>query len=274
MSELSWNDIGDRNFDAGVDRGVLYLEDGTGVPWNGLISVEESPSEGSTTTGYYEGVQYQHKSGTTEFEGSIAAYIFPREFGAYDGTEETGNGFIVHQQKRKPFGLSYRTLFGNDVSGVEHGYKIHVVYNALAAPADRDYNSLGDDVDPVTFSWSFTTMAVRPVSNVEVLPTGHVVIDSTLLNATETRFIEEYLYGSETQTSRIPNIDDLIYWFKNTLVTLVINQNVTSGISPTQESVTVNGDLRGRTSEGKYVLADNSRLVETAPDSGIYRLEA
>lgn len=272
MSELSWNDIGDRNFDAGVDRGVLYLEDGTGVPWNGLISVQETPSEGSATSRYYEGVRYQHKTGSTEFEGSIEAYIFPREFGAYDGTAESANGFVIHQQKRKPFGLSYRTLVGNDVSGAEHGYKIHVIYNALAAPSDRDYATLGDDLDPLTFSWSFTTMTVRPVVNPEILPTSHIAMDSTLMNATQVRFIEEYLYGSETQTSRIPNIDDLIYWFKNTLVTLVIKQNTTSGVSPTVESLTVNGDLRGRTSEGKYVLADNSRLVETAPGSGLYRL--
>ncbi len=273
MSELSWNNIGDRHFDAGVDRGVLYLEDGTGITWNGLISVQESPSEGSTTPRYYEGVKYQHKSGNSQFEGTIEAYIFPREFGAYDGTAESSNGFIVHQQKRKPFGLSYRTLFGNDVDGIEHGYKIHVVYNALAAPSNRDYNSLSDDVDPLTFSWQFSTMAVRSVDP-EILPTAHIMFDSTEMNATETRFIEEYLYGSEIQTARIPNIDDLIYWFTNTLITLVIDENYTSGISPTHESVTVNGDLRGRTNEGKYVLADNSRLVETALDSGIYRLEA
>jgi hypothetical protein len=271
MSELSWNNIGDRYFDAGVDRGVLYLEDGSGVPWNGLISVTETPSEGSSTPRYYEGVKYQHKSGATEFEGTIEAYIFPREFEEYDGTLQSSNGFSVMHQRRKPFGLSYRTLFGNDVGGVEHGYKIHVVYNVLAAPSDRDYASLGDDVEPLTFSWQFSTMAVRP-NDPSIMPTAHLEMNTTEMNVTQIRFIEEYLYGSDIQSSRIPNIDDLIYWFKNTLTTLIIRQNVVSGISPTVESTTVNGDLRGRTSEGKYVLADNSRLVETAPGSGLYRL--
>jgi hypothetical protein len=273
MSELSWNNLGERYFDAGVDRGVLYLEDGSGVPWNGLISVSESPSEGSSNPRYYEGVKYQQRSGNTEFSGTIEAYIFPREFGEYDGTAESENGFIAHQQKRKPFGLSYRTLFGNDISGTEHGYKIHVVYNVLAAPSDKNYESLSEDVEPLTFSWTFSTMAVRPITNPEVIPTSHVTIDANSMNATQKRFVEEYLYGSVAQSARIPDLDDLIYWFKNTLVTLVINQNVNTGTSPTVESLTVDGDLRGRTSEGKYILADNSRLVETSAGSGIYRLE-
>lgn len=271
MPELSWNNLGERYFDAGVDRGVLYLEDGSGVPWNGLISVTESPSEGSSEARYYDGIKYQHKSGNTEFKGTIEAYIFPREFGEYDGTAETGNGFQIHQQRRKPFGLSYRTLVGNDTDGQEHAYKIHVVYNALAAPSHKDYQSYSDEVEPLTFSWDFSTMAVRP-SDTDIMPTSHVVMESNAMNATQTRFIEEYLYGSSMQQPRIPTIDDLIYWFRNTLTTLVIKQNTNAAASPTVESDTVFGDLRGRTSEGVYVMADNSRLVETSTGSGRYRL--
>ncbi|QFG09314.1 major tail protein [Arthrobacter phage Sloopyjoe] len=271
MTKLNWDAEGSRLFNTGIDRGVLYLEDGTGIVWNGLTSVTESPSETSLKSRYFEGVKYQTKSGNMEYNGSIEAYTYPMEFEEYDGTLND-NGFVAYHQKRKPFGLSYRTIKGNDTAGEEHGHEIHILYNVLAEPSSRDYETLSDDLDPTMFSWDFTTMPLRILADPEFTPSSHVIIDTTKMYDTERRFIEEYLYGSDDQDPRIPTIDELIWWFENPLVTLVIKPNTSAAASPTIESTTVNGDLRGRTSEGKYVLADNSRLVETAPGSGLYRL--
>ncbi|QFG09128.1 major tail protein [Arthrobacter phage Sporto] len=271
MTKLNWDAEGSRLFNTGLDRGVLYLDDGTGIVWNGLTTVSESPSEPSLKSRYYEGVKYQTKSSHMEYSGQIEAYTFPREFEAYDGTLND-NGFVAHHQKRKPFGMSYRTIKGNDTSGEENGHEIHILYNVLAEPTSRGYTTLGEDLDPTMFAWGFTTMPIRILSDPEYTPSSHVVIDTTKMYDTELRYIEDILYGKEGQDARIPTIDELIWWFENPLVTLIIRQNTSAPASPTVESITVNGDLRGRTSEGKYVLADNSRLVETAPGSGLYRL--
>lgn len=271
MTQLIWNKTGERYFEAGVDHGVLYLEDGTGIVWNGLIAVTRSPSGGERPGVYIDGVKHLGSVRSKELNGSIEAYTYPDEFSKYDGIVET-KGISIYHQKRKAFGLSYRTRLGNDLIGDQYGYRIHLVYNALAEPSDRDYESLGDDLDAITFSWDFSTMPNRAVIHTEIRPTSHIFVDSTKTNATQLRFIEEYLYGTESQTPKLPTIDKLLTWFKDPLVTLRITPNATTGMASVVESKTVIGDVRGRKGEGLYVIADGSRLVQTATE-GLYTLE-
>jgi hypothetical protein len=286
MAELIWNNVGQRYFETGIDRGVLYVSDGTGVAWNGLTSVTESPSGGEPTPYYIDGEKYLNVASRKEFGGTIEAFTYPDEFSEYDGWVTLDNGIMVDEQRRKSFGLSYRTRQGNDIDGFDHGYKLHLIYNALAAPTESAYETLNDDVEPLTFSWSFTTTPIRVVSNGNLIPLSHVVINSTKTNPTQMRFIEEYLYGTPSQTlivegyiyvspgqaPMLPTLEEIFSLFENPMVTLVIHENPVTGISTSSESITVLGDLRGRMNEGLYVMADNSRLIETSA-SGLYTLE-
>lgn len=264
MAQLIWNEIGDRHFEVGIDRGVLFTYDERGVPWNGLISVTESPSGGEPTPYYLDGVKYLNVASRKEFSGTIEAFTYPEEFAEHEGWVILENGLAADEQKSRPFGLSYRTRIGNDVDGYEHGYKIHLIYNALAAPSESSYSTLGTEIDPLNFSWSFTTMTRKATSlgNVNLDPLSHVVIDSTKTNATQMRFIEEWIYGSTTHSPTMPSLGQIFDLFERPLVTLIIQSDPSTGITPLIASESVNGDLRGRLSEGLYVMADNSRLLE------------
>lgn len=284
MTQLTWNDIGDRFFEAGVDRGVLFTSDGAGVAWNGLISVSEAPSGGEATPYYLDGVKYLNVSGLEEFGATIEAYTYPEEFAEYDGTIEFG-GLSAHHQIRKPFGLSYRTQIGNDIDGSGHGYKIHLIYNALAEPTEKSYSSIGEDLEPLTFSWSITTTPIDVVAT-NLAPLSHISIDSRKTTLTQMRIIEEFIYGAprrsritdgylvvvEGAPSRMPTLDELFHLFENPLVTLNIMANPVTGLSPLIESVTAEGDLFGATNLGLYSAPTETRLVESLPE-GLYLLD-
>lgn len=273
MPQLVWNETGTRLFEAGVDRGVLYTSDGTGVAWNGLLAVKESPSGGEPTAYYLDGVKYLNTASRKEFQGSIEAYTYPDEFAEYDGWEILDNGLAVDEQQRKPFGLSYRTLLGNDIAGQDLGYKIHLVYNALATPTEKEYSTISEELDPLTFSWDFTT---TPVKAEGLTPLSHLVVDSTKTNPTQLRFIEDYIYGKESETyitdnyvfvipgqePRLPSLGDILGWFADPLLTLNLVPHETTGIATSFKSMTVKGDLRGRYGVGIYERGDDSRLVE------------
>jgi hypothetical protein len=273
MTKLTWDNIGEHYFELGVDRGVFYGTDGVGIAWNGLISVTESPSGGSPTAYYLDGVKYLNLAARKEFGGTISAYTYPDAFIDYDGWSDLGTGLMVDEQQYKSFGLSYRTLIGNDVNGLEHNYKIHIVYNAMVSPSSRSYVSLSEEQDPLTFDWSFTTTPVRAVyDGGNLMPISHVVIDPLKSNPTQMRFIEQYLYGTASREPMLPPLDQLLALFKSPLVTLTITPDPVTGLSTLTESNTVNGDLRGRLADGRYVAADYSRLFETTT-SGFYTLE-
>lgn len=211
MTQIVWNRIGDRYFEFGVDRGVLYVDKLSGVPWNGLISVSQSPSGGDATPYYLDGVKYINVPGREEFTGTIEAFTYPDEFSLCDGMEEIGGGLFVDQQRRKTFGLSYRTRIGNDVEGADHGYKLHIVYNALTSPSSNSFSSLGNSLDPMKFSWSFTTKAV--ISGPSLRPSAHVVLDSRKIKPETLSEIEKVLYGTSTTRPRLIGISELIPMF-------------------------------------------------------------
>ena len=216
MTRLEWGTSGERFFESGIDRGVLYLQNETGVPWNGLTAVSEAPSGGEPKPYYIDGFKYLNVASAEEYEADISAFSSPPEFGVCDGTVSISNGLFAAQQPRQSFGLSYRTLVGNDTEGLEHAYKIHLIYNALAAPSSRDNNTTGDSAEPMGLSWSITTMSPMIKG---IRPTAHMVIDSRLTPPGYLAEIESILYGSESTSSRQPDISELIDIFSNPLPT-------------------------------------------------------
>ena len=213
MAELVWGNYGARYFETGIDRGVLYVPGEDGVAWNGLISVNESPSGGDSTPYYIDGVKYANQSSPEEFEASVEAYTYPDEFAICDGTISIDNeskGLFATQQGRKPFGLSYRTRLGNDDLGTSFGYKIHIVYNALATPSQKNYQSTSDDPDAISFSWAITTV---PILVRDGSYSAHLVIDTKTTWPWVVEAVEKLLYGSEDTPPTLPTPQELIALF-------------------------------------------------------------
>jgi len=220
MSKLVWDKIGERFYETGVKKGVLYPqgEGGTylkGVAWNGLISVTESPSGAEPTPIYADNIKYLNLMSAEEFGATIEAYTYPDEFAQCDGSAEVATGVMIGQQSRKPFGLSYVTTLGNDVKGDDYGYKLHIIYGALAAPSEKDYSTINDSPEAITFSWEVTT---TPVSVTGYKPTASITIDSTKVDAAKLAALEEILYGKDPSTPegtdgvdpRLPLPDEII----------------------------------------------------------------
>lgn len=209
MPRLSWEATGQRYFESGVDRGVLYVS-AIGHAWPGLISVEESPSGGGPRPFYHDGIKYLNLAAAEEFEATINAYSAPPEFGPCDGVGAVYNGLFATQQPRKPFSMSYRTKVGNDLDGVDHGYKIHLVYNALAAPASRSNQTISDKPDIGTLSWKITTL---PPGVSGLKPTSHFVIDSRFTPDDILEQIENKLYGNSDFGATLPTVAELMTMF-------------------------------------------------------------
>lgn len=221
MTVLQWDQVGERLYETGVDHGVLYLLDNglydEGYAWNGLTAVTESPSGAEPTPLYADNMKYLNLVSVEELSGTIEAYTYPDEFAACDGTVEPEVGVSVGQQDRSTFGLSYRTKIGNDQSA-DHGYKLHLVYGALAAPSEKAYATVNDSPEAITFSWEFSTTAV-PVTGLK--PTSQLTIDSTKVGAANLAVLEDALYGTVGTDPRLPLPDEVIAMFSGaqTLVT-------------------------------------------------------
>lgn len=221
MTRLSWAAVGERFYEIGVDRGVLYVDNQEGVAWTGLTSVVEHPSGGSPRPFYIDGVKYLNLPSSEEFEATINAFTYPDEFASCDGTARFHRGLFITQQPRKSFGLSYRTKVGNDLAGTDYGYKIHIVYNALAAPSQRANNTISDSTNPSDFSWDITT---RPPAMTGYKQTAHVMVDSRSTNPATISAIEDILYGTDSNSARIPTLTELIDVFE-TYATLTVTDN-------------------------------------------------
>lgn len=199
---LSWDDTGDRLYETGVDHGVLYLIDqngaySTGVAWNGLSTVTETPSGAEATNIYADNIKYLELRSLEEFGGTIEAYTYPDEFAECDGSVALLSGLYAGQQPRKPFGFSFRSKIGNDIDKEEHGYKLHLIYGAMASPSERSYATINDSPEAITFSWEFTT---TPVNLAGHKPVSCLTIDSTKVDSTKLKNLENKLYGVSTTT--------------------------------------------------------------------------
>lgn len=217
MSKLIWDAVGTHEFETGVDHGVLYPLSassgsdsnvyGPGVVWNGLSKVSQSPEGAEPTTIYADNIEYLNILSAEKFKATIEAYTYPDEFAECDGSAELieGSGVSIDQQVRKPFCLSYRTKVGTDVNP-DAGYKIHIIYGALAKPSSRDYETINDSPAALTMSWELST---TPVTVAGFKPTAHLVIDSTKVEATKLASIEAALYGSEEAASKVLLPDEI-----------------------------------------------------------------
>jgi len=221
MTKIIWDTVGSRFYEAGIDRAVLYVDGGSGVPWNGLTSVTERSSESSGKSLYLDGEKYLNLPVLGEFEGSITAYTYPDEFSICDGSLGIRSGLYLTHQRRKTFGLSYRSFIGDDINGVDGHYKIHIIYEALASPSDTNRKSLGSSNDPVDFTWDITAKA--PLMD-GYRRTAHVVIDSRYAHADIVAAVEDILYGTEIVSPVLPTLSDLITIF-DTVGAMTVTDN-------------------------------------------------
>lgn len=290
MAKLIWDKTGERFYETGVDRGVLYPQGVNGiypfgVPWNGLTAVTESPSGAESNKQYADNIVYLNLISAEEYSGTIEAYQSPIEFDQCDGSASPAVGVSIGQQHRKPFGFSYRTKLGNDTTGQDYGYKIHLVYGAQAAPSERAYATVNDSPEATTLSWEISTTPVEVgvIGGVEYKPTATLTIDSTKVDALDLKALEDTLYGTETLAPRLPLPSEVIAMFEDdrTVVTTVApsfvaatgvitipvvtgvtyrradNNNVVTGtvtISPAGASLTI----RATPTNGTYVFSPAS----------------
>ena len=207
MAKLVWDKTGDRLYETGVKNGVLYIPTAgvysKGVAWNGLTAVTESPSGAEPTALYADDTKYLSLTSTEEFGATIEAYTYPDEFAACDGSAELADGVMIGQQKRSTFGLCYKTTIGNDTDGNDHGYKLHIIYGALAAPSEKAYASINDSPEAITFSWEITT---TPVNVTGAKPTASLVIDSTKADPSKLAALEDILYGKDGEPANEPRL--------------------------------------------------------------------
>lgn len=207
---LSWDDIGEKTYEVGCDRGVLYpvADDGTypeGFAWNGLTGIDESPSGADSNKQFANNDVYANIRGTEEYAGSIKAYTYPREWNECDGHPEVVAGVAVGQQNRRAFALSYRTLKGNDTLGVEYGYIIHLVYGATCSPSSKSHGTMQDSVDLEEMSWDFDTVPIGiTFTGAKLKKTATLDIDSTVVDATKLTEFEEIIYGEGQTKASLP----------------------------------------------------------------------
>ena len=210
MSKLVWDQTGERFYETGVKNGVLYVQEAgeypKGVAWNGLTAVTESPSGAEASPLYADDIKYLNLMSNEEFGATIEAYTYPEEFGVCDGSAALSTGVYIGQQPRKTFGLCYRTTLGNDTETNDYGYKLHLIYGALAAPSEKAYATINDSPEAITFSWEVST---TPVNVSGHKPTACVTIDSTKVDAGKLAALEAVLYGSESEEARLPLPDEI-----------------------------------------------------------------
>lgn len=225
MTMLAWDRTGERRYETGVDRGVLYIPNSqgdylSGFAWNGLTTVTESPSGAEPNKQYADNRVYANLISAEEFSGTIEAFTYPDEFEQCDGTATPTPGVGIGQQNRKPFGLSYRSLIGNDLDGTEHGYKLHLVYGATAAPSEKARATVNDSPEAMTLSWEFTTdpVDVGQIAGVDYKPTSTITIDSTQVDAEALATLEEFLYGTAGTDPSLPEPAAVIAMFSGTVV--------------------------------------------------------
>lgn len=223
MAQLTWDETGKRFYETGVDRGVLFLQNSqgaytNGVAWNGLTAVTESPTGAEANPQYADNIKYLNLVSAEEFGATIEAFTYPDEFAQCDGTATPSAGVSVGQQSRKTFGFAYRTKLGNDIAGSDYGYKLHLIYGALAAPSEKAYATVNDSPEALTFSWEVTT---TPVDVPGLKPTAQLTIDSTKVDATALADLEELIYGTAGVDPVLPLPGDVIDIFADGLTEVV-----------------------------------------------------
>lgn len=274
MTKLKWDETGKRLYETGVNKGVLYEPDnsgvyGSGVAWNGLTMVTEAPSGAEPSPIYADNIKYLNLISTEEFGATVEAYTYPEEFGKYDGTAAPTAGVYVGQQSRRAFGLSYQTRIGNDIEGPDLGYKIHLIYNATAAPSEKGYMTINDSPEAITFSWELTT---TPINAGETLkPTALLVIDSTKVDQDALATLEEALYGTTGTDPRLPLPEDVLAIFSGTITEVVPTEPAFDAATDTITIPSIAGVVYkvdgDPVASGPLVITEDT-FVTSSPDTG------
>lgn len=281
MAVLTWDQTGQRVYETGVDRGVLYIPNfgiyDNGVAWNGLTAITESPSGAEATALYADNIKYLNLYSAEEFGATIEAYTYPPEFNQFDGLATPNPGVYVGQQGRKSFGLSYRTKLGNDVSGNDYGYKLHLIYGATASPSEKAYATINDSPEAITFSWEVSTVAVAAGGTLK--PTSVITIDSTKVLPASLATLEGALYGTAGTNPRLPLPDEVVTMFAGTqtVVTATAPSFVpATGVItiPTVAGVTYRRADTNAVVTGTVTIATSgqSLVIRAAPSTGAYAL--
>lgn len=273
MTQITWDQVGERIYETGVDHGVLYRQDAggayaNGYAWNGLTAVTESPSGAEATPQYADNIKYLNLVSAEEFGGTIEAFTYPDEFAECDGTATPSAGISVGQQTRKTFGLAYRSLMGNDVDGTDFGYKLHLIYGALAAPSEKAYNTVNDAPEAITFSWELTT---TPVEVPGLKPSAALTIDSTKVDAAALALLEQTLYGTAGTDPRLPLPAEVIAFFTGSVVEVVPTEpSVAGNVITIPTIVGVEYKVDGEVVTGTYTMtAETGDVIVTAnPTTG------
>lgn len=274
MTQLIWDKVGERIYETGVDHGVLYLPNGSGVyntghAWNGLVSISESPSGAEATPTYADNIKYLNLVSAEEFGATIEAYTYPNEFAQCDGTVAPTAGIFIGQQTRKTFGLAYRTRIGNDIDAADHGYKLHLIYGALAAPTEKAYTTINDSPEAITFSWEIST---TPVNVPGFKPTASLTIDSTKVSATDLADLETLLYGTVGVDPQLPTPAAVIAIFTGSTVEAVPVAPTYDSPTDTITIPTVTGviyQIAGEPVTGAVVITEDT-VVTAVPAAGYH----
>jgi hypothetical protein len=272
MAILTWDNVGERFYETGVDKGVLYMPDSqgayiNGVAWNGLTSVSESPLGAESNPQYADNIKYLNLISAEEFSATLEAFTYPDEFAAYDGLATPTAGVTVGQQPRKTFGLSYRTLMGNDLEGNEFGYKIHLIYGCQASPSEKAYNTVNDSPEAITFSWEVSTTPA-PVTGSK--PTSVITIDSTKVDATALSTLEDFLYGTAGTDPSLPTPDDVVALFSGSVTEVTPTEPGAAGNDVTIPVITGVAYYDNNTGEmvsGLYTITEDT-VISARPTQG------
>ncbi len=265
MTKLVWDKSGEKIFEVGLDHGVVYFDDEPGVAWNGLISFDETDQLGHESY-TFDGEKRGNLPISSGFSGALSAFTYPPEFlkAIGDGIHPTVPGLhFLNQWGKQSFGLSYRSFIGDDIDGINLGYKIHILYNLTAISSDLDYITLGDDIDPLEFKWAVS-------GRMETLdgykPTGHVIIDSRYLSEIRMERLEEILYGTETSDPWLPNLTTLYDLIDNAyLITIVDNGNGTWTASGPNDLITLTDETTFEIeSDGVTIIDPDTYTIESA----------
>lgn len=269
MTTLTWDEVGSRTYETGVDHGVLYIPNefgiyDNGVAWNGLVTITESPSGAEANAQYADNLKYLNLYSAEEFGATLEAFTYPDEFNQFDGMAAPAPGVLVGQQTRRSFGLCYRTLMGNDLEATDYGYKLHLVYGATATPSEKAYGTVNDSPEPITFSWEIATVGVAVTG---LKPTSIITIDSTEVDAGDLAALELILYGDDAVDPALPTPDAVIALFAG---------SVTAATPATPTFVSATGVITIPTVTGiQYRRADTNAVVTgtyTIPTAGATRV--
>ena len=271
MATLVWDEVGERFYQGGVDRGVLYLHDGTVAVWNGLTNVEESTAA-ELKSFHLDGVKYLEYLVPGDFSGKLTAFTYPEEFDSVNGLVNVGTspGFAFYDQPAKSFNLSYRTRLGNDLEGPDYGYKIHILYNVIANPDSNSFKTFSDSaVDPVEFSWGLSGTPPKLIG-VGFRPTVHISIDSTETPPDVMQILEAVLYGTNTSNASLPSIIDVAEFFgyKGALLIVDLGGGFWSAIDESDTYITMIDDTTFQIDDADITYLDEETYKISSTNVG------